>query len=97
MKREVIFSMPDSDEYRMVCRFGYSDFVNYLWWGHLQKKIYYKKWIFFGEKKWRWKEIDSCWWDKEIVTMDMLEYESLKFYDKKVLLKSKLIKQAMEL
>lgn len=97
MKREVIFEAPDTNEYRIVCRYGYDSTVNYAWWCHIEKKIYYKKWLFFGEKKWKWLEIDRCWWSKEIATMDILKESALKFFDETVLLIPRLAKQAMEL
>lgn len=97
MKREVIFEMPDTSEYRVVCRYGYDSMVNFAWWGHIQKKIYYKKWIFFGERMWKWHEVDRCWWSKEIETMDALKNAATKFYDETILLIPRLTKKAMEL
>ena len=97
MKREVIFQIPDMDEYRIVCRYGYDNVINFAWWGHIQKKAYYKKWIFFGEEKWEWFEIDRCWWSQEIDTMEVLKNSAYKFFDEKVLLFPRLNKKAMEL
>ena len=97
MKREIVFDMPNTTEYRVVCRFGFNSIINFAWWGHLQKKVYYKKWLFFGEKQWRWYEIDNCWFSKEKNNIEELKKSAIDFYDKKVLLKQRIIKRAMEL
>jgi hypothetical protein len=97
MKREVIFEIPETNEYRIICRYGYSEFIDFAWWAHIQKKTYYKKFIFFGEMKWFWVEIDRCWWNEEIESMDILKNKSYKFFDEIVFLKQKLDKKAMEL
>jgi hypothetical protein len=97
MKREVIFEVPNMDEYRIVCRFGYSHTLPYVWWCHIEKKIYYKKWKFFGEKKYKWYEVDRCWWTKDIKSMDCLKKYSLDFFDDRVLLIPRIIKEAMEI
>lgn len=100
MKREIIFEAPETEEYRIVCRFGYDDDIPYAWWTFIQKKVYYKKFIFFGETKWKWGEIHRCWWNKEFKTMDELKKSAYKFYDEKILSYPRIpriIKQAMEL
>lgn len=97
MKREVIFKAPNSEDYRIVCRYGYDSMVYYAWWCHIQKKVYYKKWIFWGEKKFKWQEVDRCWWSKDFESINDLEKSALKFFDRVVLLIPRLTKKAMEL
>lgn len=46
--REVIFEIPDTTEYRFVCSFGDNYYIDFAWWCFIEKKIYYKKWLFFG-------------------------------------------------
>jgi len=94
-KKEIFFNVPDTEDYRVVCRFGYDHIVNFAWWGHLQKKVYYKKWIFFGCQKQKWVEIDSCWWSRDIKTRDDLKKAALEFYDESILLFQRLLTKAM--
>jgi hypothetical protein len=97
MKREIMFEIPDTTEYRVLCRYGYDEIINFAWWGYVQKKYYYKKFIFFGEQKWKWVEIDRCWWSKSFENIEELKDASFKLYDQKVLLIPRLNKKAMEL
>lgn len=97
MKREIIFDIPDNPEYRAVCRFGYECFIPFAWFCHIQKKRYYKKWLFFGEIRFKWIEVDRCWWKKQISTMDDLKKSAMSFYEETVLWMPRLVKQAMEL
>lgn len=97
MKREVIFDMPNTyGEYRMVCRYGYSDIVYYAWWGHLQRQIV-KKPLFWGKIKHIWVEVGKCWWASDINTMEQLKEKAAKFYDEHVELPKRLLKTAMTL
>jgi hypothetical protein len=97
MKREVIFEMPKTfGVYRMVCRFGYDSFVSYAWWGHLQKQYSYRFWP-WGKKRFKWYEVDSCWWSKEITTMEDLKKRAESFYDKNVELFHRLRQRAIDL
>ena len=66
MKREIIVEIPNTTDYRVVCKYGYHYIVNYAWWGHLEKKIFYKKWLLFGEQKYKWVEINRCWWSTHL-------------------------------
>lgn len=78
--REIIFDLLSKyGEYRVVCQFGHHSFVNYAWWGYLQKKHTYK--TFWGKKKERWVELDRCWWSKEITSLEQLEKNANKLYD----------------
>lgn len=97
MKREVIFPAPDNDEYRVVCRFGYDSIVTWAWYGHLQRRISFKKWIFFGETKSIWTEVTRCWWNKTIDSMDELEDRALDLYDETIALPIRLKEKAMNL
>lgn len=96
MKREEIFIMENPD-YRVVCRFGYDEWIDFAWWGHIQRKVKYKKWLLFGEIKERWTEIHQCWWSKEMTSIEDLKSSAERFYDEKVCLKKRIAKQAMEL
>lgn len=97
MKREIIFPIEENSDYRVVCQFGHHGWLNCVWWSYVQKKFYYKKYIFFGEKKFRWNEVASCWWNREIENMDELKKAAYKLYDEKVLLPERIVKQAMDL
>lgn len=97
MKREIIIQPKDTDQYRIVCRFGYDYSIDYAWWGHLQKKTKVKKWIFFGEEREKWTEIQRCWWSKEINTTEELEKLALDLYDENILLPKRLVQKAMSL
>ncbi len=93
-KREVIFQI--CDKYRMVCRFGYSHIVPTAWWGYLQQEITYKPWPWSIPTK-KWCEIDYCWWDRAINSMDELKKCSMDFYDEKVEMPQRIINKAMSL
>lgn len=97
MRREVIFDVKNNSEYRVVCRFGYADFIDFAWWGHIQKKYYYKKYLFIGERKFRWIEIDRCWWRKDINTMDELNKAAIDFFDEIVLMPIRIKEKAINL
>lgn len=69
-KREIIFDMPETHgKYRVVCRFGYDSIVYYAWWGHLQKQYRYKLWP-WSKPRFKWFEIDECWWSTNPLTME---------------------------
>jgi hypothetical protein len=96
-KREVIFEMPKTyGEYRMVCRFGFNEVVDYAWWGYLQKLIT-KKPLFWGKPKQVWVEIDRCWWSFDINSMEELKKAATKFYMGNVEAPILLNKKAMNL
>lgn len=99
MKREIIFEMPKTyGDYRMKCRFGYDYVVYYAWWGHLEKKIYRRKWLgIFGKLKEVWIEVDKCWWSFDIKTIQDLKKAAAKFYDERVEMEKRICQQAINL
>lgn len=97
MKRELIFEIPNNDNYRVVCRYGYNNFINFAWFGHLQEKYFVKKYLFFGKKITKWHEIDKCWWSSEIESVDKLKEIALKLYEDNVMVRVRLDEEAMNL
>lgn len=99
MKKEIIFEMPKTyGDYRMKCRFGYDRIIYYAWWGHLEQKIFRRRWLgLFGKKQEVWVEINSCWWSSEIKTTQDLEKAATKFYDENIEVYHRLSQQAMNL
>ena len=93
IKREVIFEMPDTSEYSVVCTFGYNSSVNFAQWLHVQKKTYYKKFLFFGDTMWKCYEVNRYWLCKKIETADALKNTAIQFYDETILLTPRLIKK----
>ncbi len=80
-KREVVFDMPSTyGKYRVVCRIGYSYSISYAWWGHIQKQVEYKRFLFFGKKKQKWVEVDDGWWSTTFNSLDDLKKAAEKFY-----------------
>lgn len=95
MKREIIFDMPDTyGKYRMVCRFGYDNLIDYAWWGHLQKRITVR--FLFGKKE-IWHEVNQCWWSFDINSMEELKKAAYNFYDERVELPMRLKEKAMSI
>ena len=78
MKREIIFEVQNDDNYRVVCRYGYDNVINFAWYGHLQKKYIVKKYLLFGKKIIKWHEIDRRWWSDEITSIEQLKQKALK-------------------
>lgn len=98
-RREIIFDMPSykGNDYRVLCRFGYDSFINFAWWGFVQKKVTFKKWGFFGPTIEKWIELDKCWWSKEINNREDLEKISHDFYDETVLRHDRIVERAMSI
>lgn len=95
--REVIFEMPETyGKYRVLCQFGYHRYVNYAWWGYLQKQRV-KKPLLWGKPKIVWDTIDECWWSKEMISMDQLKEYAIKFYDENIELPIRVNQRAMSL
>ena len=83
-KREVIFDMPDTyGKYRMVCRFGYHDIVDYAWWGFLQKEITTNGFLWVKPKN-KWVDVDQCWWCIDINSIEQLKSKATEFYHETV-------------
>ena len=97
MKIEIIFEIPDNENFRMVCQFGYDSIIDFAWYGHLQQKTEVKKYLFFGKKITKWVEIDQCWWSFKIESVEHLKKCALKFYDEKFILLKRLLQEAMDL
>ena len=94
MKLEIIFNLEGTDQYRVVCKYNHDLWLKHVWWGHLQRKITYKRWGFFGKEMEKWVEINSCWWDKSFETREELEQAAFKLYDENVLLYERLMENA---
>lgn len=97
MKREIIFEMPDTTEYRVVCQYNNYQWVPHVWSAYLQMRVPYKRWLFFGETKWKWSVIGECWFSNAPKTIDELKKSAIKLYDEKVTIFHRLDKQAMDL
>ena len=97
MKREIIFEIPDNENFRIVCRFGYNRFIYFAWFSHLEQKKEIKKYLFFGKKITKWIEVDRCWWSSDIKSIEQLKDKSLEFYDEKIMLPKRLLQEAMDL
>ena len=93
IKREIIFPIQGYKEYRVACRIGYSDLIPWAWHAHIEKRVAYKKYFLFGEIKYKWVEIDHCWFSKTIESVEQLKEKALDFYDEKILFIPRLLKK----
>lgn len=97
MTREIIFDIPNQSEYRVVCKFNASQDMRYVWWGYLQRKTPYKKYIWFGEVKYKWVEIKRCWWSTNIDSLDKLKKLALNLFYYEFTIYEELVEKAMNL
>ena len=96
-KREIVIDQTISSEYRIVCRFGYDSFLPLVWWCHIEKKSYYRKYIFFGDKEYTWTQVNKCWWGKEFNSVRELTISALEYFDETVFANERIIKKAINL
>jgi hypothetical protein len=96
-KREIVITFPEYPQYRVLCRFGFDSFITEHWWGHLQKKVVIKKFLFFGEEITTWKKISQCWWVYHPDSIDSLAYKSFKLLDECILEPKRNLLKAMSI
>ena len=99
MHIEKIFKMKPYKgvDYRVVCTFGDNNHITYAWWGYLQQKVKYKKYLLFGDIKEKWIEINRCWWSTDITNLKELKSKATKLYDENVCLGDRLYQEAINL
>lgn len=97
MKRIIIVDMPNTDKYRVVCKFGYDSYIRTSWVFHLQEKITRKKYIFWGSEIQFWHQVDWGWFDEKFENMEELKYNAILLYKRIIVTKEEKINSAMSL
>jgi len=82
MKKQIIVTIPDNPDYRVVADFGtFNNVIEDVWFFVLQKREYRKKWGFFGKPQPRWIEVDSRWTSDDFTTSSKVYKYAFELYD----------------